>query len=397
MPSLQKFMVLATAAAGAFAASSSSDCTEDITIDTINPTFDCDTIDAKVTVSPSLSGALQIDGPKVFKKDFIVSNATNLLSISSSSLQTIGGEFRVEDGTLLNSIQLLKLTKINKLTLQRLGQLGDLRFSSSGVEEASTVYITDTFLSDISGLNLATVDTLQINNNRRLTKFNSNLANITTTLVLTNNGNDMQVNLTELETAQQIEVSNVKSISTPSLKTIKNSLRFETNPNLETFEAGNLTSVGTSKNGGSVSFINNGKLANVSFPVLKTISGDLTIVNNTKLDQITGFPELKSVENMLLGGSFSDAELPKLDDVKGTINVKSTSNLTDVCKFFNGLKGKVVQGKVNCQGDVSEDEANDKNGLNKTSGKKGDSGAGSPTFSTAAIFLGLIAGAAQLL
>lgn len=92
------------------------------------------------------------------------------------------------------------------------------------------------------------------------------------------------------------------------------------------------------------------------------------------------------------------AELPKLDDVKGTINVKSTSNLTDVCKFFNGLKGKVVQGKVNCQGGLDNKTANDQNGLNKTgSSGNGGSGAGTPSYSTAAIFLGLIAGAAQLL
>ncbi|KAJ4159864.1 uncharacterized protein LMH87_007802 [Akanthomyces muscarius] len=396
MPSLQKLMVIATASVGALAAS--SDCTTDITIDTLNPTFDCDTIDAKVTVSPSLQGNLQIDGPKVFKQDFIVSNTSSLLGISSSSLTSIGGNFQVQDAGLLASISLPKLTKLNKLNFARLGQLSTLQFSSSGVSEASTVNIADTFLSDISGLNLATVESLTINSNKRLTKFDSNLVNITNTLILTENGNDMQVNLTELQSAYEIQISGVKSLSTPALEQIQNSIRFETNPNLETYEAANLTSVGTSKNGGSVSFINNAKLANISFPYLATISGDLTVVNNTKLDEITGFPELKSVENMLLGGSFEKAELPKLDDVKGTINVKSTSNLTDVCKFFNGLKGKVVQGKVNCQGGLDNKTANDQNGLNKTgSSGNGGSGAGTPSYSTAAIFLGLIAGAAQLL
>ncbi|KAM3448484.1 hypothetical protein MY3296_007763 [Beauveria thailandica] len=396
MPSFQKFMVLATASVGAFAASS-SDCTTDITIDSVNPTFDCDTIDAKVTVSPSLQGNLQIEGPKVFKQDFVISNTSSLLSVSSSSLQAIGGEFLVEDAGLLASVDLQKLTKLNKLTFRRLGQLNKLTFSSSGVSQASSVDIADTFLSDISGLNLATVDSLTINNNRRLAKFNSNLVNITKTLILTNNGNDMQVNLTDLQSAYEIQVSNIKSLDTPALKEIQNGIKFDTNPNLETYQAANLTNVGTSKNGGSVSFINNGKLTNISFPYLKTISGDLTIVNNTNLNEITGFPELKSVENMLLGGTFENAELPKLDDVKGTINVKSTSNLTDVCKFFNGLKGKVVQGKVNCAGGLDNKTANDQNGLNKTGSSGNGSGAGTPSFSTAAIFLGLIAGAAQLL
>ncbi|KAM3502754.1 hypothetical protein MY10362_004625 [Beauveria mimosiformis] len=396
MPSFQKFMVLATASVGAFAASS-SDCTTDITIDSVNPTFDCDTIDAKVTVSPSLQGNLQIEGPKVFKQDFVVSNTSNLLSISSTSLQTIGGQFLVEDAGLLATVDLSKLTKLNKLIFRRLGQLTTLTFSSSGVSQASSVDIADTFLSDISGLNLATVDSLTINNNKRLAKFDSNLVNITKTLILTNNGNDMQVNLTDLESAYEIQVSNIKSLSTPSLKEIQNGIKFDTNPNLETYEAANLTNVGTSKNGGSVSFINNGELTNISFPVLKTISGDLTIVNNTKLNEITGFPQLKSVENMRFGGTFEKAEFPKLDDVKGTINVKSTSNLTDVCKYFNGLKGKVVQGKVNCAGGLDNKTANDQNGLNKTGSSGNGSGAGTPSFSTAAIFLGLIAGAAQLL
>ncbi|ATY66513.1 GPI-anchored cell wall organization Ecm33 [Cordyceps militaris] len=396
MPSFHKLLVLATASVGVFAATS-SDCTTDITIDSVNPTFDCDTIDAKVTVSPSLQGNLIIDGPKVFKQDFVVSNTSSLLSISSSSLQSIGGEFLVEDAGLLASIDLTKLTKLNKLTFRRLGQLSTLQFSSSGVSQASSVDIADTFLSDISGLNLATVDSLTINNNKRLAMFNSNLVNITKVLILTNNGNDMQVNLTNLQSAYEIQVSNVKSLGTPSLKEIQNGIKFDTNPNLESYSAANLTSVGTSKSGGSVSFINNAKLTNITFPLLKTISGDLTIVNNTKLDEITGFPELKSVENMLLGGNFENAELPALDDVKGTINVKSTSNLTDVCKFFNGLKGKVVQGKVNCQGGLDNKTANDQNALNKT-GSTGNSGAGgSPSFSTVAIFLGLIAGAAQLL
>lgn len=114
----------------------------------------------------------------------------------------------------------------------------------------------------------------------------------------------MQVNLNELESAYEIQVSKIKSLGTPALKEIQDRIIFDTNPNLESYEAAKLTTVGTSKNGEFVSFINNGKLANISFPYLKTVSGNLAIVNNTKLDDITGFPELKSVENLLLGGTF---------------------------------------------------------------------------------------------
>lgn len=394
MPSMHKLLVLATFALGAVAA---SDCSDDVIIKETNPSFDCDPSKVKVTVDPSLQGNLQIDGPKAFK-DFIVSNTTKLLSISSSSLKTISGEFTVEDAVLLGNINMAALKSINTLNLNRLPLLSQLTFSSDGVEDASNVQITDTFLSDISGLMLSTVDTMTINNNKKLTKFDSNLVNITKTLILTNNGADMQVNLTELESATEIQVSNIKSLDTPALKQLQTGIKFDTNPNLESYEAANLTTVGTSKSGGSVSFINNAKLVNISFPILKTINGDLTILNNTKIDSINGFPQLATVYNMLLGGNFETAKLPKLSDVKGTINVKSTSNLTDVCTFFNGLKGNVVQGKVNCKGGLDESTANNKNGLNGTSGgKDGSNGANSVTFSTAALFLGLVAGAVQLL
>ncbi|KAJ2980380.1 hypothetical protein NQ176_g2675 [Zarea fungicola] len=398
MLSFHKFMVLATL--GLTAAAASDECTDDIVINAVDYNFGCTTVSGKVTVSPTLQGALNINGPKTFKSDFIVNGTTQLLSITSSTLKEIDGQFLVQDATLLSSINMPSLSSLSQLTLNRLAQLQTLQFSSSGVSDATSVNIADTFLSDISGLNLATVDSMTINNNKKLTMFNSNLVNITKTLILVENGNDMQVNLTELQSAYEIQISNVKSLDAPALTQVQSGLKFDTNPNLVSFQAANLTSVGTAKNGGSVSFINNAKLGNISFPLLKTIAGDLTVVNNTVLDEITGFPSLTTVYNMLLGGNFENATLPKLDDVKGTINVKSTSNITDVCKFFNSLKGKVVQGKVNCEGGLDSNSANNQNGLNSSSssgsGNKKNA-AGVPVLSTAAMFLGLVAAAAQLL
>lgn len=279
------------------------DCTDDVKISSAQQTFDCDPSNVKVTVDPSLQGNVQIDGPKEIK-DLIVSNATKIITLSSSTLEKIGGQFIVEDGTLLGNINMQKLASISTLRLLRLPQLNQLTFSSDGISDAESITISGTFLSDLGSLKMDTVQDLTINGNKKLTTFSSSLVNITKTLIITSNGNDMQVNLTQLESAAELQISNVASIDTPALKQVSNAMRFEANPNLETYEAANLTTVGTSKNGGSVSFINNAKLANMSFPVLKTISGDLTVVNNTKLDEITGFPELTTVYNMLLGGSF---------------------------------------------------------------------------------------------
>lgn len=231
-----------------------------------------------------------------------VNGTSQLLGLSSSTLKKIGGTFTVQDANLLSSIDMPKLDTVSDVVLQRLHQLTQLSFGASGAE-AESVDITDTFLSDLSGLKLAKVDKLTIRDNSKLAMFSSDLVNLTQTLIIVQNG-DMQVNLTELETAYELQISNVKSLYTPALTTVQLGIKFSNNPNLESYEAANLTSVGTSKNGGSVTFIQNPKLQNVSFPVLETISGDLTMVNNTKLEEIAGFPELTTVSNMRLGGNF---------------------------------------------------------------------------------------------
>lgn len=205
---------------------------------------------------------------------------------------------RLEGLQLLSSLNMQSLKSVNNLQLINLPQLSGLTFGTSGVTKSSSITITDTFINDLSGLNIATADTIDISNNAKLTTFNSDLVNVTKSLKLTNNGNTMQVNMSRLETAGDVQFRQVKSFDAPALSMVE-SIKFNDSPELLTVSANNLTDISA-----SLTFINNKKLSNVSFNALTTIKGDMTIQNNTALAAIEGFPKLKTVGNILLGGSF---------------------------------------------------------------------------------------------
>lgn len=284
-------------------------CTDDVTITELTKQFDCEVVEGLVSVSEELNGKLVISGAKQFKGGFNVSGVTNLLGIESDSLNSIGGDFLLQDLNLLTSLKFTALKSINKLTMRRLKIISGLTFGGSGVSNATDVEINDCgALNDLTGLQITTVNNLKIINNPSLSKFDSSLVTINETLILTGNGDSFNVKMSDLETAFDIQVSDVKSFEVPALETIGSALRFENNSMIESFEAKNLTLVGKNeKDGGSLSFNNNKALNNLSFPVLEKINGDLTIVNNTNLTELSGFPELTDVYGaLLLGGSFEE-------------------------------------------------------------------------------------------
>lgn len=181
----------------------------------------------------------------------------------------------------------------------KLTNLRSLVFGTEGVTKANSVQISDTWIDNLSGLKLATVDSLKIDNNQRLVKFESTLVNVTTELIINNNGKGMEIDLDELESAEEIQIANVKAFRVPLLETVGASLKLDKCDNLESFMAPNLTKVKD-----AVSFINNKKLSNISLPLLKEIGGDLRIVNNTKLTDIDGFPKLETMASINFGGNF---------------------------------------------------------------------------------------------
>lgn len=379
-------------------------CTKDIEISEPTPVIDCDVIDADVTVLESVTGALVIDGPEEITGNLIISNVTGLLSLTSNTIETIEGTFTLDNCESLNTVQMDALRTISELKMNRLTQLRSLIFGSEGVTSADIVSVSDTHLDSLSGLKLATVDTININNNARLTTFESDLVNITNELIINSNGDDFDISMPLLETAAEIQIANTRSLSVPLLESVSKSIKLDRNPEMEAFIAPNLTKVE-----GTVSFINNKALANVSLPQLTEIGGGLTIINNTELIDVDGFPKLEIVGSILLGGNFESVEMPALEDVEGSVNVSSTTDIEDFCDFFKEAESdNRIQGEANCESENADalEGGSDGSGNDSSNGGGNDSGDDEEDDDSAAGLLGvnfvvlglsLVAGVAHLL
>lgn len=225
----------------------------------------------------------------------------NIRSIESDTIQTIKGKFTLASLEKLDTLKFDRLSEVGEIAWQTLPQLGQLGFGTVGVTKAKKVVISDTFLSSLDGLNLVTVDFMDLNNNGRLLKHTSKLANLTTLLMLQANGrNELQWEMPDLMWAANITIANVSTFTMPKVKEINGSLRFDTNK-IVTFEAPNL-----SKAGSDIAFVGNAQLTNISFPELTTVGGSLTIANNTRLERLDSLPKLQQVGGAVrLRGNFS--------------------------------------------------------------------------------------------
>ncbi|KAH9222797.1 hypothetical protein DL95DRAFT_502223 [Leptodontidium sp. 2 PMI_412] len=274
----------------------------------------CSTISGSVVIGSSASSAISLDGPQQIK-DF------NLFNL-----------------TLLSTLQMSTLTTVKTFTWVALPALPSLSFGGP-VSKADSVTVSSTFLSTVSGINLNTVSTLQIDNNNNLRQFDSQIANITNSLNINANGKLLAVTFPSLIWAANMTFRNISSIKIPSLATVNGSLGFYGNY-MDSIAAPNLTSVGNFATGiGSLAFVANSKLANTSFPVLKSLGGADQIANNTDLNAIS-FPALTSVGGAIdSSGNFTTPELPRLESIKGGTFICKTTETTSTLDGSSSTTG----------------------------------------------------------
>jgi hypothetical protein len=262
------------------------------------------TVTGDILISSTAAGTINIDGPEQITGNLICENAGQLTSLGSSSIGTIGEQFLLNNLTLLSTLAFTDLTTVGSISWTALPALPQLTFSGP-VSMADSVLITNTFLSTLDGINLATVGTLNINNNNRLKTFSSQIANITQSLTIDSNGQLLDLAFPNLIWAANMTLRNVSSVSIPSLTTVNGSLGFLENYFTE-IVALNLTTVGnTGTNIGSLAFVANPSLTNISMPALQSIGGANQIANNSALTAID-FSSLQVIGGSLdFSGNFS--------------------------------------------------------------------------------------------
>lgn len=289
--------------------------------------------------------------------DLVAENNGLLTSLSSASLETVGGVFQLHNLTALSNLAFTKLTEVGSIDWATLTVLPELTFGNPGVTKAEKVVIGDTFLENIDGINVESLSDLNLNNNRRLTKFSTSIQSLTNLLNIQANGLNLKMEMPNLEWIANMTVSNVTTFSVPSLHTVNGSIRFDSNY-FESFVAANLTDVKE----GDVSFVSNPQLTNISFPGLEHIGGGFTIANNTELVKLDGFPALTDVGGAVaLRGSFDEVSMSKINNVVGGFEILSTAQIQSVCDSFQKKKDDgEIQGEYNCV--PGKSDANDDTG-----------------------------------
>lgn len=345
--------LLAIAALGVGIASAQANCKKaTITVaSAAEATIACKTVEGSIVfdASDDLSGNVIISGPETVKGDIIIKNATQINALSSSTIAKIGGKFELQGLERLSSIDFTALQEVGEIEWITLPGLESVRFGTKGVTTIEKVRISDTFLSDLTGLSMASVGTFQIDNNRNLQIWETLLTNITEKLIVADNHEELAASFPALTWAAGLDVRGVKSLSVPLLAYVNNSMQLTENNGMESFIAPNLTETGK-----DLSFRNNDILSNISFPLYTEAGGSLVIQNNQMLTNIDGFPELEKVSGAItMRGNFTEFDLPVLDDVRGAFDVSSTEDISKSCEPFEELQddGKIQGSDFECSSD----------------------------------------------
>lgn len=139
-------------------------------------------------------------------------------------------------------------------------------------------------------------------------------------------------------TINEATFRNVASISLGSLKKISGDISFIQN-SFDTLDLPSTTDIT-----GTLTLSDNLKLTNLSMAKLSHLGGALSLGGNLQLTSINAFPALQQVDGTLdLTGGFDEVQFPALADVRGGLNVQTSSNFFS-CDGMNKLKNGVIKG-----------------------------------------------------
>lgn len=265
----------------------------------------------------------------------------------------------------MSTLQFSSLTGVNSIRWIALPALQALNFAQ-GVSRANDIYISNTGLTDLAGIELTACRMMDINNNQYLKTINVNsLQNVTDSLSFSANGLNLAIEFPNLGSAGNLTFRNVTSISMPSLSEVGGSIGLYSNY-FESFAVPNLTTAGN-----TIAVIDSSELSNLSFPSLTLIGGGLQLANNSKLESINGFDALETVDGDInFYGSFDTVSFASINDVKGAANIYTSSGNQTICDLFNNAKkGQVIKGKVSCDANSNLASTGSGNGSSGSSSK----------------------------
>lgn len=352
MPSMMRIALPALAAATTAFAQSSCSISATTTIQNAGDATGlagCSTFSGSIAIATGTTDDIVLSGIQKLSGNLVATDNSNMRRLSAGDLETLDGEMHLDGLTSLRAVDFPVLKNVDSIKWNALPNLQSIGFTAE-VEQAEKVSIENTGLRSLKGINIQEIDTVFIANNGYIDDISMQLGNVTTSLVLADNNENVKVNLPNLVWASNLTFRFCGSVEVPSLQAVNGSLGLYNN-GFQSFSAPNLTTVGQ-----AIAFVANEELTNITFPQLTKIQGNLQIANNSALAEIDGFPNLESIGGAFdMSGNMSTVETPKLDDVAGAFNLQSTDNVTEACGFYKPLKDKkLIRGGFFCRGKVED-------------------------------------------
>lgn len=297
----------------------------------------CTTFSGSIAIETGVGTDVDLGSIKTIKGDLVVKNNDKLQRFAGSSLETIQGKLTLDGVQELAALTLGALKEVDSLTMLGLANLHSLGFTT-GVSKCNNLRIENTRLENLEGINLEEASSIVLANNYQIDTINfPNITNITDFLTLSFNNAMVNVSFPELESANNISIRAIGSLSIPSLSKINvGDFGVFESDNLETIAAPKLTKID-----GALVINGNKGLKNISFDALTDVGANLLIANNTNLHEMEGLPKLENVQAALdMSGNFTKYVL------SGKAISQKYTNQTQDRDAFSGLRQGCFQPPV---------------------------------------------------
>ncbi|KAI8645744.1 hypothetical protein BD408DRAFT_480484 [Parasitella parasitica] len=384
-------IILATLWAGAFAAEESAAVTSnDVKVEAgceknfkVMAQADLDTIKTckifkgTIDIDHMTATQLKMEGVEQLIGDLLLNGNADLEKFSAPELQKVDGTIKIENHTILNKVELPKLTEATTFSMAVLPALETISFPA-GLSKVKSMRIEDTRAPKVDGFRPETLDSFTLLSNNYMKSFDFNsVKEVTGDMLLLGNNKLMTFEANQLATIKMATFLNLAQVDMPALANVKSDLSFHENEltvlNLDRVEF----------IGGTMTIANNNKLTETSFKNLTRIDGALSIGNNTQLASIDGFPKLAEIHGTVdLAGGFNVYNLPVLQDVRGGMRLQTTSSQLGCSEIERKLKGEnIVKGNTwSCTASMQESNmvptvGQNPSAPNKAGGSGGSGGA----------------------
>lgn len=300
----------------------------------------CEAIKGDIILTGDL-GSASIANVKAIYGDLQIFNATNLQFFAADAVTTITGSLKLHGLTVLSTLSFGQLSSVGAINWVTLPNLVDTGLNA--VTDCNSIYISDTMLSDLKGINPTNVEVFNINNNLNLASISSNIKTVSNALTVAFNGDETIVEFDDLIWANNITFYSVASISMASIQGVNKSAGFFESSVTE-LEFPLVTEIG-----GDLTIENNDLLTHIDFSNVTSVGGGLVIANNTELLSIENIDSIKTVQGaVILKGDFDNCTMSSLKTVRGAFDLETTGHAD--CGPFNKLsKNGGIQGSFKCK------------------------------------------------